>query len=443
MGRFWAEIEGLPWEDVEEVQSFKLRRQLEYLVGHSEFYRRKFKEAGVQLEKVKTAKDLKYLPFTTKQEIRQSLASKPPLGYHQAAPLEKIIRIHASTGTTGQPTYMGITAHDWEVWTEVTSRVYYASGLRDTDVCIHAFGLGFFVGGLPIQDAIENIGATLLPIGLGQSERLLEVAATLNANAIVCTPSYALHLPETAKNMNLYPKKVGLRKFIVGAEPGGGIPEVRARIEETWGCKVVEGLGNSDIAPIIWHECQEQQGMHFCAQEFVIAEIIDHNTGEVLPVEDGVEGEVVYTAIDREATPLVRFRTNDHLVVSTGPCACGRTSFRVRCVGRYDDMLIVKGVNVFPSAVQDVVSTLRPKVTGGIEIQLKTPGPRVEGSLEIRVEAGETVASSEYNGLGKEVTELMKKRLYFTPEIVMVSPGSLPKYELKAKLVRKLYEEEF
>ena len=208
MKKYWAEIEKYPWGKVEESQSRKLRRQLEYLVTHSEFYRRKFQETKIQINKIKNVKDLKYLPFTTKGEIRQSLASKPPLGWHQAAPMEEIIRIHSSTGTTGQPTYMGITKHDYDVWTEIVSRVYYTHGLRNTDVCIHAFGLGFFVGGLPIQDAIENIGATLLPVGLGQSEWLIETALTLKANAIVCTPSYALYLPEVAKRMGFLLKKL-------------------------------------------------------------------------------------------------------------------------------------------------------------------------------------------------------------------------------------------
>ena len=439
--RFWAEIERLPWEEVKQIWARKLGKQLEYLETHSEFYRRKFKQAKVQTKKIKTASDLKHLPFTTKEEIRQSLASKPPLGWHQAAPMKEIIRVHSSTGTTGRPTYMGITNHDFDVWREIVSRVYYTHGLRKSDICIHAFGLGFFVGGLPIQDGIEGIGTTLLPVGLGQSERLIETAMTLKANAITCTPSYALYLPETAIRMGIAPKDVGFRKVIVGAEPGGGIPEIRTRIEETWGCKVVEGLGNSDISPVIWAECPEQRGMHFCAQEFIIAEIIDHGTGEVLPLEDGVEGEVVYSAIDREATPLLRFRTNDHVVMRTEPCGCGRTAPRVRCVGRYDDMLIVKGVNVFPSAVQDVVSSLRPKVTGAIEIQLTAPGPKVEGALKIKVEGGEGIAQAGYGPLGKEVVDVIKKRLYFTPEIMIVSPGSLPKYELKAKLIRKVYEE--
>jgi phenylacetate-CoA ligase len=439
--RFWAEIEGQSWEHVEKISASKLRGQLRYLEAHSEFYRRKFKQAKIQVKKIKNGSDLKHLPFTTKEEIRQSLASKQPLGWHQAAPMKDIIRIHSSTGTTGQPTYMGITEHDYGVWRKIVSRVYYTHGLRRNDVCIHGFGLGFFVGGLPVQDGIEGIGTTLLPVGLGQSERLIETALTLKANAITCTPSYALYLPETAQKMGISPRDVGLKKFIVGAEPGGGIPEIRARIEETWGCKVVEGLGNSDISPVIWAECPKQRGMHLCTQEFVIAEIIDHNTGEVLPLEDGVEGEVVYSAIDREATPLLRFRTNDHVIAWTEPCACGRTAPRVRCIGRYDDMLIVKGVNVFPSAVQDVVSSLRPRVTGAIEIQLTAPGPKVEGALKIKVEGGAGIAQAGYDVLGKEVTEVIKKRLYFTPEVLIVSSGSLPKYELKAKLIRKVYEE--
>ena len=441
MKQFWAEIEGSPWSEVEEIQTHQLQRQLDYLATKSEFYRLKFQKVGIQVKNIKNIKDLKYLPFTTKEEIRQSLASKPPLGWHQAAPMEDIIRIHSSTGTTGKPSYMGITQHDYDVWKDIVSRVYYTHGLRNTDVCIHAFGLGFFVGGLPLQAAIENIGATLLPIGLGQSERLIETALTLKANAITCTPSYAMYLPEVAKSMGISPRAIGLKKVIVGAEPGGGIPEVRARIEETWGCRVVEGLGNSDIAPVIWGECEKQQGMHFCAQEFVIAEIVDHNTGEVLPFEDGVEGEAVYSAIDREASPLLRFRTNDHIVMRTEQCTCGRTSPRVRCIGRYDDMLIVKGVNIFPSAVQDVVSGLRPKVTGAIEIQLAVPGPRVEGLLKINVEVGQGVAPEAYDSVGREVMEVIKKRLYFTPEIIIVPPDTLPKYELKAKLIRKIYEE--
>jgi phenylacetate-CoA ligase len=235
------------------------------------------------------------------------------------------------------------------------------------------------------------------------------------------------------------PSRLGLKKIISGAEPGAGIPSVRKKIQEDFGCLLTEGLGNSDAAPIIFGECPSQKGMHFCAQEFILCELVDPDTGEVLEMRDDATGELVYTLIDRECCPLIRFRTRDRITVWTSHCECGRTNFRVRCIGRTDDMLIVLGVNVFPSAVKDVVASLRPRTTGEIQVLLDRPGPSVEPPMKIQVEYSKDVAN--HNALKHEIENLLKEKLVFKAEVGLVPEGTLPRYEMKAKLIRKLYEE--
>jgi phenylacetate-CoA ligase len=211
------------------------------------------------------------------------------------------------------------------------------------------------------------------------------------------------------------------------------------KIQEDFGCFLTEGLGNADAAPIIFGECPNQSGMHFCAQEFILCELIDPDTGEVLEMKDDAIGELVYTLIDREASPLIRFRTRDRITVWTSPCECGRTSFRVRCIGRTDDMLIVLGVNVFPSAIKDVVASLRPRTTGEIQVLLDKPGPAVVPPMKIQVEFSKDVAN--LNALKHEIENLLKEKLVFRAEVTLVPERTLPRYEMKAKLIRKLYEE--
>ena len=407
----------------------------------SPFYWRKFKEHGVDRGDIRGLGDLPKLPFTEKDELRRSQEEEPPLGSHAAAPMEDVIRVHSSSGTTGVPTFVGITEHDQRVWTEITARSFFTQGLRRSDVVIHAAGLTFFVGGLPCKDAIERIGATFVPIGTGPSDRVVMTARRLGANALHCTPSYALYLAEYVRSRyKMEPSELGFRKLVVGAEPGGGIPSIRRKLQEDYQCRVTEGLGNSDAAPIIFGECPYQQGMHFCAQEFIVCELIDPDTGEVLEMRNGAEGELVYTLIDRECCPLVRFRTHDRVVVWTSPCECGRTGFRVRCLGRTDDMLIVLGVNVFPSAVKDVVMSFRPRTTGEMVILLDKPGPKVDPPVRIQVEYTRGVTDLE--GLKREIEGALRERLVFRAEVELVEEGTLPRHEMKASLIRRLYEEQ-
>ncbi len=438
-GFFSERIETMAPAELRAIQEHKFKKQLDYVWQKSVFYQKKFKEAGLARGDVKGLDHLSKLPFTEKDELRKSQEDHAPLGWHVAAPMEDIIRIHSSSGTTGVPTFIGITRHDHQVWTEITSRSFYVQGLRKEDIVIHAAGLTFFVGGLPCKDAIENIGSTFVPIGTGASERVVITAKLLGATALHCTPSYAIYLAEfVRKKYGMDPADLGFRKCVLGAEPGGGIPSIRNRLQEEFRGRVTEGLGNSDAAPVIFGECPEQQGMHFNAQEFIVCELIDPDTGVVLDMKDEAEGELVYTLIDREAHPVVRFRTRDRIRVWTGACGCGRTSFRVRCLGRTDDMLIVLGVNVFPSAVKDVVAAAQPRTNGEMVVLLDQPGPNIQPPIRVQVEY--TDKAGDVGQLKKELEGKLHDRLLSRFEVEMVPDGTLPRYEMKAKLVRKLWE---
>jgi phenylacetate-CoA ligase len=433
------EIETCRLQDLRALQQSKLARQLDHLYARSVFYQEKFAAASLRRSDCRDLADLTRFPFTTKEELRESQAACPPLGKHVAAHLDEVIRVHSSTGTTGKPSFVGITRNDARIWTAITARSFYTQGLRKADMVVHAAGLTLFVAGLSSKDAIESIGAMFIPVGTGASEKVLMAIQHFQAHAMHCTPSYAAYFAEwVRREAGIEPRELGLRKLFCGAEPGAGIPSVRAKLEEDWGARVTEGLGNADMAPIIFGECPEQSGMHFCAQEYVLPEIIDPDTGESLPIEKGVTGELVYTSLERECVPLLRFRTRDRVTVLDTACPCGRTSFKLRCVGRTDDMLIVLGVNVFPSAVKDVVSSFYPETTGEMQIVLEQPGPKVPPPLQVVVEAGQQVRDQA--ALKLAIERKIKAVLSIPAEVDLALAGSLPRYEMKAQLVRRAYE---
>ncbi len=436
---FNQEAETMSPEKIEEIQLEKMKKQLAYVYQNSPFYQKKFDEAGIKPHNLNRLKDLELFPFTTKDELRESQRLVLPLGSHSAQPLDNIIRIHASSGTTGVPSYVAITKRDRDSWTEVVSRCYYSEGVRPTSRVIMGFGIGFFVGGLPLHDAIENIGATFIPIGTGASDRIVSSMDNIKADILTCTPSYAIYLADYIRKLGREPREMGLKRILCGAEPGGGVPGVRKKIEEDWGVIVTESLGNADILPVYAAECDERTGNHFLGHEYIYLELIDPDTGETLELGDGVTGELVATHIDRDCVPLVRFRTRDRVTVWTSPCSCGRTGFRIRCIGRTDDMLILLGVNVFPSAIKDVVSAFRPQVTGEIQVVLDSPGPKVEPPLKIRVEHSSEVRNLDL--LRKEIEDELRSKLIFAPKVELVPPGTLPRFEMKAQLVYKAYEQ--
>ncbi|MFJ8415629.1 phenylacetate--CoA ligase family protein [Bacillus paramycoides] len=429
-----------PKESLEEIQSQKFLKQMNYIFGQSEFYKQKYKKLGIKREDIKSIRDLEKLPFTYKDEIRASQAARPPLGSHAIAEMKDIIRVHSSSGTTGRPTYVGITKHDYDVWTEILARVAATHGLTKESKVVFAMGLSFFVGS-SFKDGLERLGATFIPIGTGASDRVIRSIIDFKADTLFCTPSYATYLAEfSRKHYNIEPSELGIKLISVGGEPGGGLPEVRKKIEQDWGCKVVEAMGNADMAPVMFGECPEQNGMHFVGSDYVICEIIDPETGEVVPYGDHMEGELVYTAIDRECVPLVRFRTRDLVQVDTTPCKCGKKSFRLRCIGRTDDMLIVRGVNVFPSAIKDVVNSFRPKTTGEIRIQLKEKPPLAEPPIPIKVEYSKGLDDEERAVLKKQLESDLRSKLFFTADVQLVPEETLPRFEMKAKLTEDLYK---
>jgi phenylacetate-CoA ligase len=433
-------IETMSPEELRSIQEEKFLKQIDYVWEKSPFYQRKFKEHDVERGDIKGLEDLPKLPFTEKDELRKSQEENPPLGFHCVAPMDDIIRIHSSSGTTGVPTFVGITRHDHGVWTDITARSLFTKSVRPNDVVIHAVGLTFFVGGLPVKDAIEHIGAAFVPIGTGASDRVVMTTKRLGGNVLHCTPSYAQYLADyVRKKQNMEPWELGFEKLVVGAEPGGGVPAVKKRLQEEYQCLLSEGMGNSDAAPIIFGECPAQQGMHFCAQEYIFPELINPDSGEVIEMEHGAEGELVYTLLDRECCPVVRFRTRDRITVFTGLCDCGRTAFRIRCIGRTDEMLIMLGVNVFPSAIKDVITSFRPRTTGDMIVLLDKPGPKVEPPLKIQAEY--SPGEKQLDSLKKELETVLRDKLVFRADVELVPEGTLPRFEMKANLTRKLYEE--
>jgi len=432
---FAPAVETMPAEELRILQLERLREQLSYVDKRSPFYADKWRSAGFEPSSVQSLHGFD-APLTTKEELRDSQLAAPPLGRHAAVPMDRVVRVHSSSGTTGRPSYVGITRQDQADWTEVISRVLYCEGMRPDDVVIHAFGLGFFVGGLPLKDATENIGATFVPIGTGASDRVVTSIQDLGATVLTCTPSYATYLGEYCRDrLAIDPAELGVRKLLVGAEPGGSIPAVRAQLERDFAATVSDGIGNADLFPIYSATCPQQNGMHLCAQDVLLTELIDPDTEQRLDWTDGAEGELVATHLRRECVPLVRFRVRDRVVVDTSPCPCGRTSPRLHCVGRTDDLLIVAGVNVWPSAVKDVVTSMQPRTTGAMQILLGDSGPLVRPPLHVQVEYGQE--EEDLQALQVDVERRLRERLIVKAAVELVPPNALPRWEMKAQLVRR------
>lgn len=431
--RFFNDIEGAPWPDVLRLKQEKLLTQLAYVGTHSAFYQHKFADAGVDVGRVKRLEDLEALPFTEKSELRASLAAAPLLGHHRAAPMEKVAQIQASSGTTGSPAYVGLTRRDQYVWQEMGARCLYAHGLRPGDLAMHGFSVSRgFVGGLPLSQIVLHLGAVEIPIGADAgTDRILRVTRDLRPRALLATPYFAIHLAEQAPRLvGVEARDLGIRVVSVGGEPGGGIPSVRQKIESLWEADCRELCGGTDLGVAYWAECERKAGMHETAQEFIYVELIDPDTGAVRPWREGTTGELVYTALDRECSPLVRFRMRDHAVVTgTGPCACGRTAPMIRVFGRTDDMLIVKGINVFPSAIKDVVGGFEPRTTGHLRIVADFSGHTTQRPLRIKVEYGPGLAGlgEEIERLRQELSERLRGLLNFAPAVEMVRPDIFEK----------------
>jgi len=403
----------------------RYRRQVAALYERSAFYRRKLSAAGFDdAAAVGGLADLARLPFTEKDELRASQAAEPPLGAHAAIEISQAARIYSTSGTSGAPLYIPLTRADVEQWREIGRKTYSCNGLAAGERVVTTYGAGPFVAGASLA-AFEAIGCVHIPVGVGNTDRLLTAIEKLSPEAVACTPSFAMHIAEVAaaKGISLG----AVERIIVGGEPGGGEEGLRRQLEQAWGAKVYEIMGIGDIAASLWGECAAQVGMQFSAEGVIHVELIDPETGAAQPLGDGATGELVYTHLAREAAPLLRFRSRDHARVWTSRCVCGRTSLRARCIGRTDDMLIVRGVNVFPSAVREIVARFQPKVTGAILIRPVRRGVKQDPPLPVLVEGDAA--------LGEAIAREIRASLLFTPEVRMVAPQSLPRSDYKVKLL--------
>jgi phenylacetate-CoA ligase len=344
-------------------------------------------------------------------------------------PPNEIVRIYSTSGTTGEPSYIPLTAGDLDNWVTASARSYAASGVKAGQRIVSTYDAGPFVAGAALA-AFDRIGLSHIPVGTGNTERLIKAIEQLEPAAVVLTPSYAAYL---AERFDLRGSSV--ERVLVAGEPGGGEPGFRAKLEESWGARVTEAMGIGDIGVSLWGECEEQDGMHLGARGFVHAELIDPATGAALALDDDATGELVLTHLQQRAAPLLRFRTRDHVRVRTSPCPCGRTGPRVRCLGRTDDMLIVRGVNVFPSAVREVVSAFAPEVSGHVLVKPQKPGVKQEPPLPVSVELarGRTIDAA----LAEAIREKLRDVLVVQTRVELVPWGTLRRSEYKTNLVER------
>jgi phenylacetate-CoA ligase len=420
-----TDAERLPWAEQLALDDASFREQLAYLLERSPFYQEKLagRDASIGLAEIAR------LPLTEKAEVKATCTPASPFGANLCAEPSELVRIYSTSGTTGKPSYIPLTESDLDNWVTGSARSYGASGLARGERVLTTYNAGPFVAGAAL-DAFERIGACHIPAGTGSSERLLLAIDELRPDAVVLTPSYAAYLLELG-----HLRDSSVRRVLVAGEPGGGEPAFRAALEEGWGARATEAMGIGDIGPSLWGECEEQAGMHLGARGFVHAELIDPETGEARELRDGATGELVLTHLRHRAAPLLRFRTRDHVEIRTSPCACGRTAPRVRCLGRTDELLIVRGVNVFPSAVREVVAGFAPDVSGRILVRPRGAGVKQEPPLPVSVELAPDAAPDA--GLAAAIRARLRDVLVVQTDVELVPWGALQRSEYKSTLVAR------
>ena len=430
---YQKEIETMPVEEIKKLQSEKLVKQVKHVYENVEYYRNLMDEKGVKPDDIKGIDDLYKLPFLSKADLRDAY----PYGL-LAKPLEECVRIQSTSGTTGRRVVAFYTQHDVDLWEDCCARAIVAAGGTKKDVCQVAYGYGLFTGGAGLNGGSHKVGCLTLPMSSGNTERQIQFMNDLNATILCCTPSYAAYIGESLKEQGYKPEDIPLKAGIFGAEPW--TEEMRQNIQNTLGIKAYDIYGLTETSgPGVAFECEEQTGMHINEDHF-LAEIIDPETGEVLP--EGEKGELVFTSFAKEAFPLIRYRTKDIGILNSEQCSCGRTFVRMtKPLGRSDDMLIVKGVNVFPSQIETVL--LNQGYTPNYQIIIDRV--RNTDTFDVNVEMSETFFSDnirEVERLERHITEQLRSTLGIGAKVHLVNPKSIVRSEGKAKRVidkRNLY----
>ena len=428
------EYETMKRTDIETLQLERLKWVVRYCYENIPFYKTKMDKAGVNPDKIKCLSDTKYIPFTTKSDLRDTY----PFGMF-ATPIKDIVRIHASSGTTGKPTVVGYTQNDLNNWAEMIARLVTAAGADENTIVQIAFGYGMFTGALGLHYGLEKIGATVVPCSTGNSQKQLMFMRDFKTNALVATPSYALYLSELAKEQKYPMSEYHLKLGLLGSE--GCTPEMRNQIEKNWGMFVTDNYGLSETGgPGMSGECRERNELHI-NEDFFYCEIIDPETEEILP--PGSTGELVVTTLTKEGIPMLRYRTRDITRIVYEPCKCGRTTARMdKIKGRSDDMLIIRGVNVFPSQVESVIVGIEEL---GPHYQLVVRREGFSDTLEVRVELIDGSLLSSFENLAKlqmRVHDQLKTVLGIESKISLVQPKTLERFQGKAHRVLDLRNQE-
>jgi phenylacetate-CoA ligase len=426
---FHPDMETLSRPEIEALQLHRLQQTVQHCM-QSPFYRERFKQCGLHPEDIRTLDDLRRIPFTTKQDLRDTY----PFGI-ASVPLEKCVRLHSSSGTTGNPTVILHTQADLDAWAEALARCLWMVGLRPSDVFQNSSGYGMFTGGLGFQYAAERVGMLTVPAAAGNTKRQIKFITDFGTTALHAIPSYAARLYEVMKAEGIDPRRdTRLRVLAIGAEPHS--EEQRRRIEEMLGVKAYNSFGMSEMCgPGVAFECTEQNGMHIW-EDYYIVEIVDPDTLEPLP--DGEVGELVLTTLRREAMPLLRYRTRDLTRIIPGTCPCGRQHKRLdRMKGRSDDMIILKGVNIFPVQIERILLQF-PQLTSEYLITLDTADDNDTMLVEVELQELFTDDYGLLEKLTKEIQQRLRDEILVTPRVRLVPPGSLPRQEGKAVRVKDL-----
>lgn len=431
-------------KEMREIQLAKVKTLVKRLYDHKPFWRGRMVKAGVKPEDIKTLDDFsRRIPVFDKAQRRQlseacEMDMVKVVDQVIGVPIENLVLMAATSGTSGEPTPYPMTANDIEWLSEALARMLWRMGVGPGDRLIHAFGLSMFLAGVPYLQFFEKSGACIFPVGAeGGTERTLRYAKLFKANVLACTPSLAEHLIEKAPDILGYGvDKLGFKSLFCGGEPGAGIPEIRKKLETAYGAKLYDSGGGLGLSC----DCPEYQGMHHVADDKILFELTDPDTYEPIPFENGAKGMPTQTTLEGEGFLWFREVMGDICQVFTDPCPCGATGFRYRIVGRADDMLKIKGVIVYPAAIDGVIAGFIPRVTGEFRIVLDEPPPRVVPPLKLKIEYGENLNKEGLSGLEEEIKGKMQGKLRFTPQIEWLQPMTLERSTHKTKFFEKTYQ---
>lgn len=433
---FCPDIETSGDADIARLQAEKWDQQHRYLVSHSVFYQAKH---GKGWNSRATLDDLQDFALTDKEELRASQEGDYPFGDYIACSPDQVVRIHGTSGTTGRSLILANSRKDTRIIAQQGARGMWACGLRPHDRVVHCLNYQMWTGGVTDHMTLEETGATVLPFGVGSPAKLISAILDLGITAISCTPSYPALLEKVIREeFGKTPRDLGLRLALFGGEAGLDNPGFRNGLENTWGFGVRNAnFGLSEVMSTMGSQCEHTTDLHFLSSDAVFVELLDPETGQRQKIAEGTTGELVCTHLEKECQPLVRYRTRDIITVTgTGPCSCGRTSFRFRVTGRTDDMFNVRGVNVFPSAIQHVITSCGPDVSGHFRIQLEGPGPY--DRISLRVEAGEGLDDTQWDGVARHLEAQIRKTVGASAAVTMVAFESLPRTDGKTTIIERI-----